>query len=269
MTVSSGFFNSVNHDRLYNSEQLSSIFDGIILDGVYENYGNAFMVTAYSEVNSTVLIDTGRAWFDHTWTLNDSQFSMTLDPPNEMLERIDAIVIDVNRTQETRRNSIVYVKGSTGSSPATPPSMINEELHKQYPIAYITRPAGSNAPIQQSQIDIRVGKSGCPIVTGVLEAQNLENLMEQLGDEFNTWWDGIKAVLDENIATNLQNQIDEINEKLNSDSALVGLLEKPIAEVFMSGDYKLLSSSYTLSYADFDRMNIANQAHELDIESQL
>ena len=34
MAVTSGFFNSVNHDRLYDAEQLSSIFDGIIIDGV-------------------------------------------------------------------------------------------------------------------------------------------------------------------------------------------------------------------------------------------
>lgn len=228
MTVSSGFFNSVNHDRLYDAEQVSSIFDGIIIDGVYENYGEAFSVKPYSDANSVVIIGTGRAWFDHTWTLNDSQFSMALDPPNEMLGRTDAIVIDVNRDQNVRKNSIVYVKGSE-STPDNPPELINTELHKQYPICWITRPAGSNVPIKQSEITYLVGTSRCPMVTGILEAQNLENLMAQLDDEFNTWWDRIKEVLDENVATNLQNQIDEIKNKIDSDDALVGLLEKPIA----------------------------------------
>ena len=49
MTVSSGFFNSVNHDRLYDAEQVSSIFDGIIEDGVCESIGEAFMVKPYAD----------------------------------------------------------------------------------------------------------------------------------------------------------------------------------------------------------------------------
>lgn len=244
MTVSSGFFNSVNHDRLYDAEQLSSIFDGVIVDGVYENVGEAFNVTAYPDAYNTVLVGTGRAWFDHTWTLNDSRFSITLDPPNEMLGRIDAIVIDVNKERDTRKNSIIYLKGDE-ATPDFPPALINTENHHQYPIAYITRHAEQNGPIKQSDIEITVGTGACPIATGVLEAQNLENLMQQLDSEFNEWWEGIKDLLDENVATNLQNQIDEINEKLNSDTALVGLLEKSIAEAFMSGDYGLNVTSYS------------------------
>ena len=244
MTVSSGFFNSVNHDRLYDAEQLSSIFDGIIVDGVYENVGEAFNVMAYPDAYNTVLVGTGRAWFNHTWTLNDSRFSITLDPPNEMLGRIDAIVIDVNKERDTRKNSIIYLKGDE-ATPDFPPALINTENHHQYPIAYITRHAEQNGPISQSDIEITVGTGACPIATGVLEAQNLENLMQQLDSEFNEWWDGIKDLLDENVATNLQNQIDAINEKLNGDTALVGLLEKPIAEAFMSGDYGLDVTSYS------------------------
>lgn len=245
MTVSSGFFNSVNHDRLYDAEQLSSIFDGVIVDGVYENVGEAFNVIAYPDAYNTVLVGTGRAWFDHTWTLNDSRFSITLDPPNEMLGRIDAIVIDVNKERDTRKNSIIYLKGDE-ATPDFPPTLIDTENHHQYPIAYITRHAEQNGPINQSDIEITVGTGACPIATGVLEAQNLENLMQQLDAEFNEWWDGIKDVLDENTVTKLQNQIDEINERLDSDTALVGLLEKPIAEAFMSGDYGLDVTSFSV-----------------------
>ena len=246
MTVSSGFFNSVSHDRLYNAEQLSSIFDGIIIDGVYENYGKAFNVIAYEDANSTVIVDTGRAWFDHTWTLNDSQFSIELDPPNEMLDRLDAIVIDVNLETATRANSIVYLKGSE-ATPEIPPEFINTEFHKQHPICYITRHAGPDAPVKQEDIQYLVGTSVCPMVTGILESQNLENIILQLKSEFNTWWDGIKETLDENVATNLQNQINEIKEQLNGESALVGLMTKPVYELYKSGDYKLKITSTKLT----------------------
>ena len=250
MTVSSGFFNSVNHDRLYDAEQLSSIFDGLIIDGVYENYGEAFMVTANPDANSSVIIGIGRAWFDHTWTFNDSQFAMQLDPPNEMLGRTDAIVLDINHETDTRKNSILYLKGSE-STPDLPPAFVKTEHHKQFPICYISRPAGTDSPISQSQITITVGTSVCPFVTGILEAQNLENLMRQLDDEFNTWWDGIKEVLDDNIATNLQNQIDELKEKIEGEGALVGLLEKGIADSFVSGNYGLSVKSYTFNIPQY------------------
>lgn len=245
MTISSGFFNSHNHDRLYDAEQLSSIFDGVIIDGVYENYGDAFMITANPEANSSVLVGTGRAWFDHTWTLNDSTYALQLDPPNEMLGRIDAIVIDVDHRDDVRKNSIIYIKGSE-STPDIPPALVNEELHHQYPIAYITRPAGPDSPISQSQIDYQVGTTGeCPIVTGILESQNLENIWQQLNAEFDEWWDGVKATLDENTVTNLQNQINELKEKIEGDDALVGLLTKPVYEKFKKGNYGLSASSYS------------------------
>lgn len=250
MTVSSGFFNSVNHDRLYDAEQLSSIFDGIIIDGVYENYGEAFMVTANPDANSSVIIGTGRAWFDHTWTVNDSQFAMQLDPPNGLITRKDAIVIDIDRTQSVRKNSIKYI---TGGSDGGYPTLVNETLHKQYPIAYITRPAGEPAPIVQSNIEITVGGGECPIVTGILDAQNLENLWQQLDDEFNTWWDGIKDTLDENTVTNLTNRITALEEAVSGDNAMAGLLEKAIADKFAIGDYGLQIRS--IQYNGYDYNN--------------
>lgn len=245
MAVSSGFFNSQNHDRLYNAQQLSSIFDGIILDGVYENYGEAFNVTPYTESPNTVIVGTGRAWFDHTWTLNDSQFAVTIDPPNDMLNRVDAIVLDIDNRLEVRKNSILYLRGDE-LDPENPPSLIKEDFHNQYPICYITCPAGSDGYVKQKDITITVGMDECPIVTGILESQNLQNLFQQLGDEFNLWWDGIKDTLDENTVTNLLNRIIALEELVTGDNAQVGLLDKSVADLFVTGDYGLNISTYTL-----------------------
>ena len=48
MSVTSGFFDSINGDRKYNAEQMSSIFDGIVTDGVFQNIGEAFRVQSVS-----------------------------------------------------------------------------------------------------------------------------------------------------------------------------------------------------------------------------
>lgn len=46
MAVTYGFFNSVNGDRKYNADQMSSYFDGLVTDGVYEKIGDALIVKA-------------------------------------------------------------------------------------------------------------------------------------------------------------------------------------------------------------------------------
>lgn len=46
MAFTSGFFNSQNHDRTYNAEQMSAIFDGVITDGVYAGIGSQLTTIA-------------------------------------------------------------------------------------------------------------------------------------------------------------------------------------------------------------------------------
>ena len=241
MTVSSGFFNSVNHDRLYNAEQLSSIFDGIILDGVYEAYGDAFKVVANSDVENSVIVGTGRAWFDHTWTLNDSQAIFSVSPPNEMLDRYDAICIDVDRRETVRSNSLVVVNGALGS-PAQYPTLIDEDLHKQYPIAYVKRTAGGSSTVTNSDIEIKIGSEDCPLVTGILDAMNTDMYVQQLNADFNTWWDGIKDLIGENPVLNLQNQIDEINDKNTYQDNQINRINQ---KVFAFEDGRDLGTSIT------------------------
>lgn len=251
MAVTSGFFNSVNHDRLYDAEQLSSIFDGIITDGVYENFGDGLRTTAVESADNMVSVGTGRAWFDHTWTLNDTPLTIAIEPANEMVNRIDAIVIDVDRRKDVRENSIIYLKGPVAEGEAKPPTFLDEDLHKQYPICYINRPPGATGPMNQSEIEYAVGTDKCPVITGILEAQNLDALWQQLDAEFNEWWDTIRDLIGgEDPVLNLQTQIDELREyvegKLDGPNATVGLLEKSVYDLFISGNYNLKYQTYNI-----------------------
>lgn len=210
MTVTSGFFNSVNHDRLYDAEQISSMFDGLILDGVYQGYGDAFFIKPYSDANSTIIVGTGRAWFDHTWLLNDTEYTIELEPPNGMLSRIDAIVLDINKEEETRKNSILCVQGTFAESNAQKPALINTELHKQYPLVYITIPAGDDGPILADNIENCVGTDACPLVEAVLDTMDVTMFIAQMEAKFYTWFDKLQDVMDSNTALKLQHQIDDL-----------------------------------------------------------
>ena len=216
MSVTSGFFNSKNHDRLYDAVQISSMFDGLILDGVYQKYGDAFLVTPYSDADNTVIIGTGRGWFDHTWILNDTQFAMEIDAPNGMLSRIDAIVLDINREDSVRKNDILYVPGTFSEGTASKPELINEEMHKQYPIAYIDVPAGDSAPISSANIELTVGTDECPLVEAVLDVMDLDMFVNQMQGKFYEWFDKLQDVMDSNTALKLQHQIDDLEVYVDS-----------------------------------------------------
>ena len=59
MSVTCGFFNSSNGDRKYNADQMSSYFEGLVSDGVYENVGDALIVKAGDGMQ--VIVGEGRA----------------------------------------------------------------------------------------------------------------------------------------------------------------------------------------------------------------
>lgn len=210
MAVTSGFYNSVSGDRKYNALQMSSIFDGIIEDGVYNTIGDHFSVTAGT--GNTVIVGTGRAWFNHTWTLNDADYPVTLEPSEVVLNRYDAIVIEVNGSNAVRGNSIKAIKGTPGSSPSKPSLANGDSNIWQHPLAYVYVPAGSSS-ILQSNIEYVVGKSECPFVVAAVQSVNIDALVAQWQDEFDSWFDNLETQLSGDVAGNLQNQINQKVDK--------------------------------------------------------
>lgn len=183
MSVTSGFFDSVSGDRKYNAEQMASIFDGLILDGVYSTIGRGFMVRAMD--NDTVAVDTGRAWFDHTWIYNDSVLTLNLPESEAVLGRIDAVIIEVNKEDSVRDTSIKIVKGIPASTPK-PPNMIKSRKVNQYPLAYLTRYPNNNV-VTASEINIRIGQPECPFVTGIMQTLTIESIVSRWQSQFFDW----------------------------------------------------------------------------------
>lgn len=159
MAFTCGFFNSLGHDRLYDAKQFNTIFDGLITDGVYQSYLNEFRVTA-SEVDNFVTIDTGRAWFNNTWNLNNTIMDKELPISDSSLDRIDAIVLEVDNDRAVRNNSIKVIPGVPSETPQKP-TLTRTNLVNQYPLAYVTRKAGINK-IEQENVERTVGTEECP-----------------------------------------------------------------------------------------------------------
>lgn len=203
MAITYGFYNSMNGDRKYDAVQLSSIFDGVIRDGVFQSIGG-YLATKPG-TGMQVIVAPGKAWFDHTWTVNDADLPLDISPSDLTLSRYDAVVLETDATKAVRENSIKVVKGTPSSTPQKP-TLTNEGDVHQHPLAYILVPGGSSS-IQVQNIDIMVGKTECPFVTSILESVSIEALLEKWEGEFRAWFEELQSQMEGDVATNLQNQI--------------------------------------------------------------
>lgn len=264
MSVTSGFFNSVNGDRRYSAEQMSAMLDGIISDGVFASVGTAFSVSATS--GNVITVGVGRAWFNHTWVYNDSPLPLTAEASDVVLNRYDAVIIEVDHSDSVRKGSIKIVTGVAAKSPVYP-TLINTTSVHQYPIAYIYRPANSSA-ITQDNITYNVGTDECKYVTGPLEVHSIDTIVAQWRAEFYKWFDELDAVLSGDVAANLTERVLSVENQISSSQIhrsnfrgknlgsevtteqLAAIRRGDFKDLFL-GDYWVINGT-TWRIADFD-----------------
>lgn len=177
MSLSYGFYNSVGGDRTYSAIDFSSIFDGIIRDGVFANIGDKFAVTPASN-GLGVIVGTGRAWLNRSWTYLDAQMNLAIDAADAAYSRRDLVVLEVNQAERT--NSIKIVKGTPAPSPSDP-SLIYGGTGGvyQYALATVVVPKNASA-ILSSNISGHVGDPSyrlpyVTVPTEMFDASNLED----------------------------------------------------------------------------------------------
>lgn len=217
MTIKSGFFNSLNHDRVYDADDINSIFDGIITDGVFGNIGSKFNVTPGSGM--TVNVGTGKARFHQIFVENDANLVLQVSQSDVLLNRIDAVVIRVDRTMNGRIGNIVIVKGSPSQNPAAP-TLSNDNQIWDMPIAYVNVKANANK-INFSDIQYLVGRNTTPLITAPMQTVNVESYVSNMEAQFSDWFSDVKGKLSTDAAGNLQNQINILKPKVDAvNSAL-------------------------------------------------
>lgn len=181
-SLTCGFYNndpSYERPRRYDAVQMSKIFDGVINDGVFKTIGTCFVVKAGS--GNTVNVGVGKAWFDHTWTENDAILPVTCEDAELLLDRIDAVVIDIDASQAVTDNVINVIKGKPASSPVRP-TLIDENSRHQHALCYIYRKAESTQ-ITDADITNVVGTDETPFITGILETTSREDWFAQWRSE--------------------------------------------------------------------------------------
>lgn len=235
-------------------------FEGVITEGVFANWGDAFKATVTD--GSTITIGSGKAWLSKKWIQNDSVYQMPInvsDYASSTEPRTVVVCLDL-KVEPYYRFAKINVEEQRYYNSYT--SMLNALVDRgtgrnTLPLFAINFAAGDSS-IQQSNITSLIGTSWCPYVTApvqtvtvddirakwdasynvlmndiVSNAQSKANEAESNFEaSFNTWFLTLKNQLNANQAANLQNQITSLTNQFNRLMA-TGTVENPVQ--FYSG----------------------------------
>lgn len=168
-----GFFNSVSGDRVYNADQLSSMFEGLISDGIYEDIDDAFQVKADTGMN--VLVGSGRAMVNSKWVKNTAAIIKTINAAHILLNRYTAIVLRLDIGN--REISVEMIDGTPSSAPQKPAIVRNNQYYDLL-LAYVYVGAGVTT-ITQANISDQRASTYCGWVTGIIKQVNTAELFLQ------------------------------------------------------------------------------------------
>lgn len=192
MPISSGFYNSVNGDRVYDADHFGSLFNGIISDGIFPNVGDKFFVHPTGN-GLGVYIGSGKAWINKRWVENTGDESVQLTAANASFDRVDTIALSVDNSKAVRGAKFEVIRGIPGAAP-TSPILPNAGEKKYMPIADV-RVIKNSQNISAENITNYVGSAYAPYISGPVSTINLNALEAKLKGEFDTWFASVRDAL--------------------------------------------------------------------------
>lgn len=216
MAITYGFFNAIKqsngtYDRVYNADQMSTYFEGLVSDGVYESVDDAMQVLAGTGMQ--VQVGAGRAIIDSKWLKNTAAYPLTINAAHVTLNRYTAIVIRLDLSARTI--SIVTKDGENAMAPIKP-TMTNSETVKEMCLAYVYVGRGVTTITQANIEDTRPDNNVCGWVTGIVQQvdtsklflqyqtayeqqlQTMQDWQEAQETAFNTWFTALTDQLNVN-----------------------------------------------------------------------
>lgn len=219
MAVSSGFFNSINGDRTYNADQMSTYFKGLISDGVYENVGSRLRVTNGNGMS--VNVGTGRAVVLSRWVENDAELNLTLDAADVQYNRIDAIAIQLDLTEGGRTVNIVVKKGTNDINPEPPTRSTGADIYELY-LATVSIPKGTTTITQDLITDLRPSDQ-CGWITGLINQVDTSDLYAQWAAAYAAYYAQSTETFNTYLAgkqEEFETWFEHLTEQLNVDTTL-------------------------------------------------
>lgn len=192
MSVTFGFFDSIDGDRKYSADDFTRFLGNLISDGVIASPSNGLQVQASEGM--TVKVTAGWAYIQGHYVHNDTDLYLTLDAPDIARYRADRIVLRFDRIN--RKIDIAVKNGTVSEFQSVVPSLQRDENIWELSLAWIWTGAGMEAVEQQHIHDERGQTDVCGWVTGLIQQIDTTNLFAQYDSAFRTWFNNLQKDYD-------------------------------------------------------------------------
>lgn len=266
------FYNSDNHDRVYDADSMAEWLTPFFVDGIFNGQ---MQVTANGDM--TVSVAPGFGYIDGKVKHFPTSTKLTIDIAHAQYPRIDAVVL---RRDDTERDFFLdIVKGTPSQNPVAPTLTRNNTIW-ELQLAKVAVGVGVTSITQSSIEDTRMDSSVCGWVVATVEEIPFDQIKAQFDawyDEFTSnieseseawkaafeersenwyaeqtrgfadWFQYIRDQLSEDAAGHLQNQIDDLKQKLLST---IGKINDELIERIEAIEYKMTHSTINVKTTD-------------------
>ena len=233
------------YDRAVDSKVFRNIFLRYFTEGVDPNGG----FTIVENSTQGALVKKGWANIRGVFIELKEDTAITFEAADSM-DRIDRVILRHDDAKTVRKPDVIILKGTPSNSPQAPNITRNET---QYDIVLAdVRIRANSSVVTNTQITSqRLNTDLCGIITGTIKEVNTNDLYNQIKSdlsqfkeseqtEFLEWFESIKGKLGEDLAGNLQLQIDDLDSRTD-------VLE----EATFTGEFSQVKSEFSGSASDY------------------
>ncbi len=178
-TVNSGFYNSVDQDRLYSADQMNMPYKRLVSNGIFATPEGTpstdMQVTAAGGM--TLQVAPGLGIIGDKWFEVPAAVTITIPGNTATVGRIDSVIARVDKNTDSRSGSIVYRTGTASASPAAP-ALDTAAGVAEYRLANVAVAASATSITQANITDMR-GSAECPWITALINQVDTSVLLEQ------------------------------------------------------------------------------------------
>ena len=174
------FFDSIDgeDERFYTADEFAEYFRKLIGNGVFNGGGNLRVSTDSADMS--INIKEGYAWLEgYLYKIDTEPLSLTFDVADPVLNRIDRVVIRLDKTLNNRYVKAFILKGTPAENPIAPILTRNENIY-EISLGKVEILAGKSF-IENYQItDERLNNEVCGLVTHLFDQVDTSQI-------FNEW----------------------------------------------------------------------------------
>lgn len=199
--INSYFFNALPNadgswDREYNAENFSDYLNLIVGSGVFPNPSTNLQVMASSGFN--LVVKAGSAWINGKKMENTTDYSITLDGSDVLLNRIDRVIFYLD--MQAREMGIDVLKGTPATNPVAP-DLTRIATRQEYCLATVAVNRQVSAISQADITDTRADSDVCGWVAGLIQQVDTSTLFNQWQAAYSAYYADVQQQLNDFVST--------------------------------------------------------------------